>query len=281
MMNRSINSMRLLAVAASLCLGSVAQAGFTNGGFEDGTFSGWTVRQGFNNFADYYSPGPSGSSNPLANVVWGQQNYWSPAPAPVVVDKGVSPALYSDPFFPSVQAMFEGNKMAKLNDIDGYFHVTQISQTGVIDASDFDVGATSADLYINWAGITDDPQHGGGNDPWFIIDIYKNGSVTPTFEELHFSHDPGWNKSVTKYNGDWIWWNTGQFHISGLQIGDSVEVVLTVADCAWGGHGAYAYLDGIGTSYVPPPPGTPDGGLTALLLIPVLAGMVALRRKLS
>lgn len=283
-MKGPITAVRLLAVAASLVLGSTAYAGFTNGGFEDGTFSGWTVQQGFDNFAAYYSsaPGTWGQSNPLDNVVWGQQNYWSPAPAPVIVDK----AGYSDPYFAAVQGMFLGNKMAKLNDIDGYFHVTQISQTGTIDASDLAPGATTADVYINWAGITDDPSHGGGNDPWFIIDVFKNGSAVPTFEERHFSHEGGWNDTSLKYPlgsvyGDPVYFKSGQFHVGGLVVGDSVEVVLTVSDCAWGGHGAYAYLDGLGTSQPPQPPGAPDGGATALLLVPVLAGLVALRRKLS
>lgn len=272
------NSMRLLAIAASLCLSSAVYAGFTNGGFETGDFTGWTVRQGFNNQDNVL--GVTGTAgDPLSYVVWGSQNYWGTAPAPAVVNK----AGYSDPYFPLVQAMFEDNKMALLNDIVGNSHVTQISQTGIIDASDFDVGATSADLYINWAGIMDNPGHYGGADPWFIIDVLRGSTLA--FEERHYSTDPGWTLAGTYPSGSWygdpVYRASGQVHLSGLAIGESITVTLTVADCSWGGHGAYAYLDGIGTSYVPPPPGTPDGGLTVLLLIPVLAGMVALRRKLS
>lgn len=274
-MNVRTNSTRLLAIAASLCLGSAAYAGFNNGGFETGDFTGWTVRQGFNNQGGYIA-GPSGNADPLANVVWGMQNYWGTAPAPVVVDK----AGYTDTFFPLVQSMFEDNKMAKLNDIVGNSHVTQISQTGIIDASDFVGGATSADLYINWAGIMDNPGHYGGADPWFIIDVYRGSTLA--FEERHYSTDPGWVAAGIYYGTyDQVYRDSGQVHLAGLALGEQVTVTLSVADCAWGGHGAYAYLDGIGTSYVPPPPGTPDGGLTALLLIPALAGIVALRRRLS
>jgi hypothetical protein len=276
-----------LAIASCLCFSGAAYAGFVNGGFEDGTFNGWTINQGFNNSdneAQYYSSSapknPSPSADPLANVAWGWQNLYTgygAAPSPTVISKGTT-----DGFVPSLGSMFIGNKMARLNDLYGGYHVTQISQTGQIDASDLGAGS-SADLYINWAGVMDDPGHPTKDEPWFIIDVYKNSVLVG--EERHYANDAGWvDMGANSITGDTTYASTGQFLLTGLGIGDNVTVTLTVADCGWGGHGAYAYLDGIGTAYVPPPPppnGVPDCGATALLFAPALAGLGLLRRKVS
>jgi VPDSG-CTERM motif len=279
-MNKCLGIFCSAAFAAALSV--PAYAGFTNGGFEDGTFNGWTVQQGFNNYdndASYYGvSAPSFQADPLANVIWGSAaaNLAAPAPVPTIVNK----TGYLDPFVPNIQSIFIGSDMAKINDIDGYYHVTQLSQTGVIDASDLSGGATSASLYINWVGVMDNPGHPPGDNPWFLITVNKNGSLL--YQDEHFSDDPGWTQTgFYSGTGDPVFEDSGQVVLSGLLVGDQVNVSLTIADCAWGGHGAYAYLDGIGTSYVPPPPGVPDTASTLALLGLGLTALAGLRRRLS
>jgi hypothetical protein len=276
-------TLKLLATAAlTASLVTSAYAGFTNGGFEDGTFNGWTVQQGFNNGYRAYnflqsSYGingvPNSDPDPLKDIGWGYQNMYAAAPAPVVVDK----AGFTDPYFPTVQNMFIGNKMAKLNDINNGFHVTQISQTGTIDTSDYQ-GGTSATLYINWAGIMENPGHPHEEDPWFIINVYKNGVLFS--EQRHYSEEPGWTQAaISGPNYSPVFYSTGQFTLGNLTAGDQVKVVLTVADCAQGGHGAYAYLDGVGTAYVPPPNQVPDSGMSLALLGVSALGLFFFRKQ--
>src|ERR1039457_7201167 len=178
-------------LVACLCVAGNAFGGFVNGGFEDGTLNGWTVQQGFDEGASGLLSGHSGNvgnTDPLQNVVWGQQNYYSTAPAPVVVNK----SGYSDPYVENIQSMFIGNDMVKINDIGGNCHVTQISQTGLINAGDMTGGATFADLYLNWVGVMENPGHPHLDDPCFIIDVIKNGTLF--YEERHFSEEAGWTQ---------------------------------------------------------------------------------------
>jgi hypothetical protein len=257
-----MNMARFLVAAALGGCACLAQAGFVNGGFEDGTLNGWTVRYG-----DNYS------GNGLGGITWGSWDYGSYGTAARVVGTHV------DAYNPAFNNPFNGSYMALLNDDQGMYHVTQIYQDGTITAADLADGAVTADLYINWAGVLDDPGHYGGRDPWFDITVTRNGSVFGN--EMHYATDPGWTQSAVRNSGTWdyMWYKSGQYHLSGLNVGDVIGVQLTVADCAWGGHGGYAYLDGIGTSYVPPPD-VPDGGTTMALLGLSLSGIGLLRRKM-
>lgn len=268
---KSVKMTRILTGAAAcvaLGLTPAVQAGFVNGGFETGDLSGWTVQYGDNYGVNILDP--------LSSVYWGSWDYPSYGTPARVVDK----AGFSDGYLsvPSGANMFIGNKMAALNDIEGYYHVTQISQTGVIDASDMTGGATSASLYVNWAGVMDDPSHPQDAEPWFIVTVNVNGSKF--FEEIHYANEGGWDLTGNYY-GDPVYSKAGQTVVPGLQLGDSVDVMLTIADCAYGGHGAYAYLDGIGTAYVPPPDQVPDGGMTAVLFGIGTLGLATLRRRLA
>jgi hypothetical protein len=258
--------LQFLAVTGAVA-GLNAQAGFVNGGFEDGNLNGWSVRYG-NNY------GVGNLANPVGSVSWGGWSYASSGKPAGVVAAGTTDSYVSG----GLGSLILGNYAARLNDINGYYHVTQISQTGNITAADLTGGATSASLYVNWAGVMDDPLHAQSAEPWFVTEVYANGSLF--FREIQYAnqHSGGWTRTGT-YGGDPIYSKSGQVVVNGLSVGDSVEVVLTVADCALGGHGAYAYLDGIGTAYVPPP--TPDGGLTSLMLGTAFAGLSLIRRKLS
>jgi len=262
LMKMSPRKLSLAFGAALLLLASpLARAGFVNGGFENGDFSGWTLEYGYNG-------GVSDFADPNASISFSSTlPPWHPAPQ--VVDK----AGYTDPYVSNISNAFVGDKMALINDINGNNHVTRLSQTGVIDAADL-AGALSATVYINWVSVMEDPGHEQSANPWFNIEVLKNGS--PIYNVTHFSNEAGWTESSPGWS---IFNGAGQATVAGLLVGDSVTVRMTVGDCAYGGHGAYAYLDGIGTTKVPDPHGVPDAASTLGLLGLGLAGLVGLRRR--
>jgi hypothetical protein len=242
--------LRFGAVIAALGLGVSAQAGFVNGGFETGNFTGWTLEHGINyGGAISFSAGSAGHA--------------------YIVGAG-----HNDPYTP-FDAPFDGNYMARLNEDNPNADATRLSQTGTM-------GVGETDLYIAWGAALEDPGHARNQQPYFGIVVKVNGAVVAN--ENHNASDGtagGWTAGGTGPNGSPLYYDSDVFHISGLNVGDQVYVEMTAVDCSPTGHSGWAYLDGIGTAPPTPPPGAsvPDGGATALLLAPALLGLVALRRK--
>lgn len=227
---------------ASLGLAVSAKAGFVNGGFEDGTFNGWTVELGTYSYYNYGQVQIGGGYvNGTATVIGAVADPYSPFDTP-----------------------FNGNKMARLNSVDeGNWGAARISQTGIMAAGETQV-------FVNWGAVLDDPGHGVGDQPFFEIKVFVNDVL---FGSTFNIAGAGWTPSIGNYS-----YNSGTYNVTGLNVGDKVKVEMTVADCGQGGHAGWAYLDGIGT--VRQPPGNaPDAGSTVALLAAALLGLAAIRRK--
>jgi hypothetical protein len=231
----------LLTAVAALGLATSAHAGFINGGFETGDFTGWTLEHG-SNFGGTvaFTPGDAGHA--------------------YVVGSG-----YDDPYS-SFDSPFNRNYMARLNEFNPNFDATRISQTGTMLAGETDV-------FVNWGAVVEDPNHSISEQPYFDITILRNGLLFAN-ENHNASQGAtgGWLAGLTGPNFSPTYYSSGVFHVSGLVAGDEVTVLMTAADCAQGGHSGWAYLDGIGTVQQPPgqsvPTGqsVPDGGSTMMLM---------------
>ncbi|MES2923046.1 MAG: VPDSG-CTERM sorting domain-containing protein [Verrucomicrobiota bacterium] len=245
-------NMSLATTASAMAMATFANAGFINGGFEDGSFNGWTLEHGnssstTNPSGIAFSAGSAGHANVIGST--------------------------SDPYSPFDSA-FEGSYMARLNEFAPNYDATRISQQVTMLA-----GETS--IFINWGSVMQDSQHVLDDQPLFLIEIYKNGSLFASE-----SHDVsqgaagGWIASAIDLNSVPTYYSSGTYNISGWAAGDIAKIVMTVVDCGQGAHSGWAYLDDIGTTFQPPVI-TPDSGTTIAMLGLAFSGLAGLQRKLG
>lgn len=252
----------ILFAAAMLLSASPAFALFQNGGFETGDLSGWTITYGYRPYGGNGSIVWGLAANPYGNVTPGVWTASSTFPGQTAgTDINPYNELYS----------------ARINDLYGNYHVTKIAQTDSITQADINSGAH---VYINWGALLVEPVnvHPVADQPFFGIDVTVGPSTVDSFYADALTRQGGGWTDVGYVDGT-VWYRSDTYSVdlTAYPVGTPVTVEMYVADCGWGGHGAMALLDGIGTVYQPP---ATVPAPAALLLAGLGGGLVGwLRRR--
>jgi hypothetical protein len=254
-------------ISTSLLLGlasispAYAYNDFINGGFEDGSFTGWTSGGGFYNGdgstltpSNYLPNGPLYGSNqasvngsgPLApdpflpydlGATFGLPfPYFETYAVKSIVSGGVDPNLGST----ASSLVFDGAHSAKINNENVGGGVTVISQT----VNNY--GGTS--INFAWLAALEISDHTALQTPNFIIQVTNNtrGVVLGTIAYNETSALAG--NIFTNTSG----WLSSGWQATSIKVskGDSYTITLLASDCSQTGHAGYVYFDSFGSTII-------------------------------
>jgi hypothetical protein len=252
------NLIKALVASATLIAGAVSAqaAGFTNGGFEDGTFNGWTRGSG------RWTGGAINTSDYFV----GGSKYNASYDASEIVTPGADPIVGA-----ALNRVYNGNFAVRVNNANNNYSVSAVRQTVV--------NYTDSQINFEWAAVLEESHNAYDSDNFTLT--LKNDTKGTTLYSAQFNSAT--NGPIFTKTGNWYWtkWQVQTLNIAAADIGDTFTLELLASDCPYGGHAGYVYLDGFSNTVVINTTAVPEPSTYGLIGAGALVGMIALRRRFA
>jgi hypothetical protein len=187
---------------------------FTNLGFETGDFTAWKSEQ----------------------HTWSDPTQIIPSPKSAIVGVGADPISGGD-------MVYKGAHAARVNNSDSSYHISTVSQSATVPA-----GVANPELRFYWSAVLEDPDHPPEYQAYVDVLVTDDTAGVTLNHEHFYSYDPsysGW-ETFTYFGSTWrrIPWQMKIISLSSAQAGHIITLKVTGADCGYGAHGGYVYVDG-------------------------------------
>jgi hypothetical protein len=283
-MNRKFNLNTLFSKRKNriwaLCLAissflAVAIADFTNGGFEAGNLTGWTVTSYLNNSGVSVATPAESTGRSDLNLTLGGSNY-------TTVVSGSGPETQTDPALGS-GASFRyplfGTNAARVNyTTSNSTNANGLAQQMTITTADIDPADGKPHVRLAVAPVIESAPHDPQDQPYYFVGVRNITDGTTLFTTYKYSNQPGvpWKTSGSHQYTDWqlidVAPGPGQ-----LDVGDVVEVEVIASRCNPTGHDGWVYVDGVGAFI----PGLTVGARDLLLLTTILTLITPISTKMD
>jgi hypothetical protein len=247
------------ALSVLVIAASPAMAGFINGGFEDGTFGGWTKGAG-------YRGSVASPLNPAAYLPGGS-SYDATANRSAIIASG-----YVDPRVGALlgDTVYGGSYGARIEDTvnGGYASVISQKVTNYTDPT----------IFFAWKAVLENGGHGPTQSAIFQLLLRD---LTTGLNVINRSYDAGGGIDA-RFSSAGGFFYTAKWQIESLNIdaalsGHDFELTVLAADCSPTGHTGYAYLDGFGAR-IPDPDPVPEPATLSLMGLGLIGLGYARRR---
>ena len=225
----------IIAILFALATG-IAQAQITNGGFEDGTFTGWTKAQYTN------SAGLSGNQPYSSQSI---QRGVSPGPLgdltfvrPAGFDTNVGGTLVAYPRFGTYCAVVNFGGSGK--------NANSLSQTFTLNAGMKDPSDNLIHIRFAFLPVLSDGGHTPPTQAYFYVGLKTSGGVT-LYDNLNFAPSAVGGPWLSSGGTGYLYttWQLQDIALPLSYLGQSVTIEFIGASCTAGGHAGYVYVDGI------------------------------------